>query len=123
MKIFGRYLDSNNLRSLEFLCNHLGGERRAKKKQWVKSAFYHHLQPQARVTEHSLLNSKMESREIFISGTLLWAAGVPPKLLIQLPHWLNCSVNRKSKIFLYPTNALQGCSGKFVMHTAAAVPY
>lgn len=79
---------------------------------------YKHYSALAAVSSHF-----QNGLHIFISGTLPWAVGVPPKPLIQLPHWLNCSVNKKSKIFLYPTNALQSCSGKFVMHEAAAVPY
>lgn len=39
----------------------------------------------------------MDSTDIFVSGALLWAAGVPPKPLIQLPRWLSCPVDEKSK--------------------------
>lgn len=99
MNIFGRYLDINNLRSSEFLRNHLGGVRGVKKK-WRQ----HHIIifSQKHHSALTALSSHFQNglQRYFISGTLLWAVGVPPKPLIQLLHWLNCSVNKKSKIFL-----------------------
>lgn len=104
-----------------FFATILWGRGEWRKKNQLSQHCIIYFSYKALCSQVSILTSEMDSTDIFVSGTLLWAATVPPKPLIQLPRWLSCPVNEKSKIFLYPTKALQSCSGKFEMEEAAAV--
>jgi len=86
MKMFGRYLDINNLRSLEIFCNHLGGERGPNKKQSGQSALYHHLQPQAlQCTHSSLFSIPKWTPEMF-----LFLGHCYGQWVSHQSHWFRC---------------------------------